>query len=307
MRHRIAASGGGGELTMAGRELISLLQRASLVAGALALTSSVHAEPIKWPWQQQRPVYRQAPAQRTVPNSETSDTEVKVIRVTPTTSQSGQTQTYSSAPQTSYQASPQVTSHSSSPSTFQSSPQTTSQPAPQATYQTTPRPATAPSLPAPAAQPKPQSASSAPAGETQRKPQPVGAAAASAQAAAPCMNERKSASVEAAIKSCDAVIDETLKNLANAYYFRGNAKFGKSDLDGALGDYGQALRLDPSDVEYLGNRAAVYEARNDMPKAMADYDQGIKGNPNSAVAYGNRGAAFQRKGNFAKAAADYGE
>jgi tetratricopeptide (TPR) repeat protein len=121
------------------------------------------------------------------------------------------------------------------------------------------------------------------------------------------MNERKSASVEAAIKSCDAVIDETLKNLANAYYFRGNARFGKSDLDGALGDYGQALRLDPSDVEYLGNRAAVYEARNDMSKAMADYDQAIKVNPKSAVAYGNRGAAFQRKGDMARAAADYGE
>jgi hypothetical protein len=91
MRHRIAASGDGGELTMAGRDLTSFLQRASLVAGALALTSSVHAEPIKWPWQQQRPVYRQAPAQRTILNS-TSDTEVKVIRVTPTTSQSGPSQ-----------------------------------------------------------------------------------------------------------------------------------------------------------------------------------------------------------------------
>ena len=41
------------------------------------------------------------------------------------------------------------------------------------------------------------------------------------------MNDQKSASVDTAIKGCDTVINETLKNLANAYYFRGTAKFGK--------------------------------------------------------------------------------
>ena len=50
------------------------------------------------------------------------------------------------------------------------------------------------------------------------------------------MNERKSAKPEVAIKSCDAVIDETLKNLANGYYFRGVAKADKNDFDGAIGD-----------------------------------------------------------------------
>ena len=75
------------------------------------------------------------------------------------------------------------------------------------------------------------------------------------------MNEQKSASVDAAIKSCDAVIDETLKNLANAYFFRATAKFGKSDFDGAIGDYGQALRLDPSDPDYLNSRAAALRSQ----------------------------------------------
>jgi tetratricopeptide (TPR) repeat protein len=121
------------------------------------------------------------------------------------------------------------------------------------------------------------------------------------------MNERKSASVDAAIENCDAVIGETLKNLANAYYFRASARFGKSDLDGAIGDYGQALRLDPSDADYLNARAAVYEAKNDMDRAMADYNAAIKANPGSVYAYNNRGAAFQRKGDFARAASDYGE
>jgi tetratricopeptide (TPR) repeat protein len=100
--------------------------------------------------------------------------------------------------------------------------------------------------------------------EPQRRPQALGSGAASAQAAATCMNEQKSASADSAIKSCDAVIDETLKNLANAYYFRASAKFGKNDFDGAIGDYGQALRLDPADADYLNSRAAAYEAKNDF-------------------------------------------
>ena len=113
--------------------------------------------------------------------------------------------------------------------------------------------------------------------------------------------------MDTAIKGCDAVIGETLKNLANAYYFRGSAKFGKSDFDGAIGDYGQALRLDPSDPDYLNSRAAAYEAKKDIDRALADYNEAIKTNPNSIYAYNNRGAVFQRKGDFARAAADYGE
>src|SRR6478735_9998632 len=121
------------------------------------------------------------------------------------------------------------------------------------------------------------------------------------------MNEEMSASVDTAIKGCDAVIGETLKNLANAYYFRGIAKFGKSDFDGAIDDYGQALRLDPSDLDYLNSRAAAYEAKKDIDRALTDYNEAIKTNPNSIYAYNNRGAVFQRKGDFARAAADYGE
>jgi len=121
------------------------------------------------------------------------------------------------------------------------------------------------------------------------------------------MNERKSATVDAAIKNCDAVIDETLKNLANAYYFRASAKFGKSDFDGALGDYNQALRLEPSDADFLNSRAAVYETKNDLDKAVADYGAAIKADPKSIYAYNNRGAVHQRKGDLARAAADYGE
>lgn len=170
-----------------------------------------------------------------------------------------------------------------------------------------PQPAqTQPLQPASVQQPaQPQRAAApvpAPAEAPRRMQAPV-----SAQAAAACMNERKSAKPDAAIKSCDAVIDETLKNLANGYYYRGVAKADKNDFDGAIGDYTQALKVDPQDPDYLNGRAQAYEAKNELDKALADYNQSLKINPKSIYAYNNRGATYQRKGDYARAAADYGE
>ena len=149
--------------------------------------------------------------------------------------------------------------------------------------------------PAPAPAPAPA--------ETPRRAQ----APVSAQAAAACMNERKSTKPDVVIKSCDAVIDETLKNLANGYFYRGVAKADKNDFDGAIGDYTQALKVDPQDPDYLNSRAQAYEAKNELDKALADYNQSLKLNPKSIYVYNNRGAAYQRKGDYARAAADYGE
>ena len=167
--------------------------------------------------------------------------------------------------------------------------------------QAQPAPAPAPAQPQRAAQPAP-----APAEAPRRAQAPIQAPV-SAQAAATCMNERKSANLDAAIKSCDAVIDETMKNLANGYYYRAVAKYEKNDFDGAIGDYTQALKVDPQDPDYLNSRAQAYEAKNELDKALADYNQSLKINPKSIYAYNNRGAAYQRKGDYARAAADYGE
>jgi len=136
---------------------------------------------------------------------------------------------------------------------YRSSPNSQSVPARQSmpgTVTTSPPVPIQRTTPPSAASQAPQSAqTAAPSAPSEpRRPQPLASSAASAQAATACMNDKKSASVDTAIQGCDAVISETLKNLANAYYFRGTAKFGKSDFDGAIDDYGQALRLDPSDL-----------------------------------------------------------
>jgi tetratricopeptide (TPR) repeat protein len=122
-----------------------------------------------------------------------------------------------------------------------------------------------------------------------------------------CMNEKRALAADAVVTSCDKVIDETIRNLANAYFFRGEATLAQRDYDNAVASYTQAIKLDPKQSEYLTGRASAYEAKNDIERAMADYTAAIKLDPKSANALSNRGAAFQRKGDFARAAADYGE
>jgi tetratricopeptide (TPR) repeat protein len=122
-----------------------------------------------------------------------------------------------------------------------------------------------------------------------------------------CMNERKSLAPALVVKSCDAVIDETIRNLANAYYFRGGATLAQRDYDGAIASFSQAIKLDPMQSEYLTGRAAAYEGKNDHSNAIADYSRVIKLDPKSVYAFSNRGALYQRRGDYARAAADYGE
>ena len=137
--------------------------------------------------------------------------------------------------------------------------------------------------------------------------QPAQNSATLAQNSARCQNSDKSVQPDASIGGCNAVIQDTARNLAAAYYYRGAAHQAKRDFDRAITDYSQAISIDPNDADYLNGRAGAYEAKNDMSRAMADYDQAIQLNPKSVYAYNNRGATYQRKGDYARASADYGE
>jgi tetratricopeptide (TPR) repeat protein len=159
-----------------------------------------------------------------------------------------------------------------------------------------------------------------PASQTRSEPQavPAGAPAERGTATIPggpdyirnaiaCMNEKRQIAPAAAIKACDSVIDDNIRNLANAYYFRGTATMAQNDFNGAIESYTQAIKLDPTQGEYLAGRGSAYEAKNDLDRALSDYNAAIKADPKAAYAYNSRGATYQRKGDFARAAADYGE
>jgi lipoprotein NlpI len=95
-------------------------------------------------------------------------------------------------------------------------------------------------------------------------------------------------------------------HLAGAYYNRGIAYYrGKGDLDRAIGDYDEAIRLDPSKAMYYNNRAIAYRAKGELDRAIADYDHAIRLDPKHVHAYHNRANIHFERGEFDLAIADY--
>jgi tetratricopeptide (TPR) repeat protein len=128
-----------------------------------------------------------------------------------------------------------------------------------------------------------------------------------AQNSVACQNAKRSLQPDAVIAGCNAMIQESAKGLAAAFYYRASALLEKNEIDSAIADFTYAIGIDPNDTDYLHARAAAYEARNDFTHALADYDRAVQINPKSVNALHSRGASFQRKGDFARASADYGE
>jgi tetratricopeptide (TPR) repeat protein len=94
---------------------------------------------------------------------------------------------------------------------------------------------------------------------------------------------------------------------AVAYYNRAIAYKAKGDLDRAIADYNEAIRLEPKDARAYDYRGYAYQAKGDLDRAIADYNEAIRLEPKDALAYNNRGNAYQAKSNLDRAIADYDE
>jgi tetratricopeptide (TPR) repeat protein len=91
---------------------------------------------------------------------------------------------------------------------------------------------------------------------------------------------------------------------AVTYFDLGFAKQKKGDLEGAMGDYNQAIKLNPNDFSAYNNRGNVKLSKGDLGGAMADYNQAIRLNPKYATSYNNLGNIKLRKGDLNGAMAD---
>lgn len=76
------------------------------------------------------------------------------------------------------------------------------------------------------------------------------------------------------------------------------------DLDKALGDCNEALRLRPKEPAFLDSRALVRLRRGDLERALADYDAALAVAPKQAWSLYVRGIVERRRGDAAKADAD---
>jgi tetratricopeptide (TPR) repeat protein len=81
----------------------------------------------------------------------------------------------------------------------------------------------------------------------------------------------------------------------------------RKELDIALGDYNEAIRLVPTIAAVYNNRGMVWHSKKEYDKAIADYNEAIRLDPKDALAYNSRGLAWSGKKEYDKAIADYNE
>jgi tetratricopeptide (TPR) repeat protein len=92
-----------------------------------------------------------------------------------------------------------------------------------------------------------------------------------------------------------------------AFYNRGKAYLLKKDYDRAIADYTEAIRLDPRYAQAFTNRGNAYAGKKDYDLAIADYTEVIRLDPKRTLAFSNRGTAYVDKKDYDRAIADYTE
>ena len=112
-----------------------------------------------------------------------------------------------------------------------------------------------------------------------------------------------------AIEECTRLIQSRQGEtsfLTSAYFARAYAWERKQDIDRALSDYGEVIRLDPLDFNAYYNRGSLLKGyKHDFARAITDLDEAIRLNPRFANTYINRGVAHHLSGHHEQAISDY--
>ena len=90
-----------------------------------------------------------------------------------------------------------------------------------------------------------------------------------------------------------------------AYIDRGNVYRDSEQLDRAAADYGEAIRLAPTDARGWRNRGMIRLYRGDNKGGLADYDKALQYDPADVFSWNNRGQARLRLGDRQGAIADF--
>ena len=117
----------------------------------------------------------------------------------------------------------------------------------------------------------------------------------------------KNSSGDAAIEACSSAIKSGKfkgRTLSLLYTNRGVEYVAKEDIDRAIADHDEAIKLDKKNSLAFNNRGNAYGAKGEFDRAIADYDQAIKLDPKNAAALYNRGLAKQKKGDIEGSDAD---
>jgi tetratricopeptide (TPR) repeat protein len=109
-----------------------------------------------------------------------------------------------------------------------------------------------------------------------------------------------------------AFLAEPLKGVVKArsfddFFRRATEQFARGDLDAALADYNEALKINPNHSEAHRCRAGVYIRKRQYDKALEDANEAIRLDSKNANAYNERAVCLGAKADYKAALADYNE
>jgi tetratricopeptide (TPR) repeat protein len=93
-------------------------------------------------------------------------------------------------------------------------------------------------------------------------------------------------------------------NDANFYRERGIAAYRSGDFLGAIGNFDEAIRLNPNDAQSYDFRGNVWDELGIFERALTDYDEAVRIDPNNPSIFHDRAILWQRKGALDKALVD---
>ena len=118
------------------------------------------------------------------------------------------------------------------------------------------------------------------------------------------LQECASSEPDRSIAGCTRLLadrSETTGLMSRPTHERATAWLAKGDLDRAIADCNEAIRLDPKSVSAYGYRGLAWRQKGDFARAIADYTTAIRLDPNNATLRTNRGLAYFAKGDFSAA------
>lgn len=92
-----------------------------------------------------------------------------------------------------------------------------------------------------------------------------------------------------------------------AFNQRGYCYRKVDQVEDAIRDYSQAIRLAPDQIRAYNNRGFLYAKCNRFEEAISDYTKAIQLDPQNAYAYHNRGISYDKLGQIDQAIADFGK
>jgi len=107
--------------------------------------------------------------------------------------------------------------------------------------------------------------------------------------------------------ACSRVIEdanESVSNRANAFFNRGTWHNARHQLDEAIRDYDEAIRLEPKNGERYYIRAHAWREKGDPEKELADHTRAIELSPR-ALHFIGRAYTYMRMQDFERAIADF--